>query len=259
VKRVLGCIRRANERYHMIQDGDKICVGVSGGKDSLLLLEGLKLYQQFSKTKYELQGVMLDLGLKQADTSAVEAFAKKIDVPLDVRRTDIGEVVFHIRKEKNPCALCAKLRRGALNNAALEHGCNKVALGHNREDVLETFFLSLLFEGRINTFDPITFLGRKGVTLIRPLIFLPEKYIISLARSRELPVMPPNCEAAGKTKREEIKQLISYLCKIVPDADKKIIHAISETETYGLWDRLRLPPGHALQPYMRGVDKQNDD
>lgn len=242
MKRVLGSIRRADERWNMIKDGDKVCVGVSGGKDSLLLMEALKLYQRFSKNRFTLQAVMLDLGITQADTSKVEAFAEKIGVPLDVRRTDIGDVVFNIRQESHPCALCAKLRRGALNNAAVDHGCNKVALGHNREDVLETFLMSLLYEGRINTFAPVTFMNRKNVTLIRPFVFLPERYILHIAKERELPIMPPNCAVAGSTKREEMKQLIAHLCTLVPDATEKMINAISGTEKYQLWDKLKLPP-----------------
>ncbi|MDL2235864.1 tRNA 2-thiocytidine biosynthesis TtcA family protein [Christensenellaceae bacterium OttesenSCG-928-L17] len=242
MKRVLGCIRRADERYHMLQDGDRVCVGVSGGKDSMLLMEGLKLYQRFSKREFTLQAVMLDLGIVPQDTSETAAFAEKIGVPLDIRRTDIGNVVFNIRKESHPCALCAKLRRGALNNAALEYGCNKVALGHNREDVIETFFLSMLYESRINTFDPVTYLSRKNVTLIRPFVFLPEKYIQGVVGARGIPVLPANCPVAGHTKREEMKELIKHLCTLVPSAEEKIINAIADTEKYGLWDRMRLPP-----------------
>ena len=242
MKRVLGCIRRADERYHMLADGDRICIGVSGGKDSMLLMEGLKLYQRFSKRTFTLQAVMLDLGLTRADTTETEAFAEKIGVPLDIRRTDIGEVVFNIRKETHPCALCAKLRRGALNNVAREYGCNKVALGHNREDVIETFFLSMLYESRINTFGPVTYLSRKDVTLIRPFVFLPEKYIQGVVNARNIPVLPANCPVAGTTKREEMKGLIQHLCTLVPSADEKIINAIADASKYGLWDRLRLPP-----------------
>ena len=242
MKRVLGCIRRADERYHMLQDGDSVLVGVSGGKDSMLLMEGLKLYQQFSKVRFNLQAAMLDLGLNRSDTTATEAFARNIGVPFSVIPTQIGEVVFHIRKESHPCALCAKLRRGALNNVAVERGCNKVALGHNREDVLETFFMSLLYESRINTFGPVTYMTRKEVTLIRPFVFLPEKYIQGVVKSRGIPVLPPNCPVAGTTKREEMKALIAHLCTLVPDAPEKMIHAIADTDKYGLWDRLRLPP-----------------
>ena len=161
-------------------------------------------------------------------------------IPFEVIPTEIGKVVFEYRAERSPCALCAKLRRGALNTAAKERGCNKVALGHNREDVLETFLMSMLYEGRMNTFAPITYLSRKDITVIRPMIYVPEKYCLSVAKQLELPVLPPNCDIAGKTKREEAKELIKYLCTIVPDADVKMMHAITNTEKYGLWDRMRL-------------------
>lgn len=242
MKRVLGAIRRADEIYHMIQDGDKVCIGVSGGKDSLLLMEAMKLYQRFSYTRFELCAVMLDLGMKQQDVSGIHALAEKAGIDFEVLYTDIGKVVFELRNERHPCALCAKLRRGALNNYAVRNGCNKVALGHNREDVIETFFMSLLYEGRINTFAPVTYLNRCGVTVIRPLIFLPEKHALSVARQRGLPILPPHCDVAGHTKREEAKQLITHLCTLSPDFEEKFMHALSTTETYGLWDRMRLKP-----------------
>ena len=240
MKRVLGSIRRADERYHMIEDGDRVCIGVSGGKDSLLLMEAMKLYQRFSYTKFDVIAVMLDLGLKEQDTSGIEAFAERIGMEFTVEKTDIGKVVFEYREERSPCALCAKLRRGALNTFAVNHGCNKVALGHNREDVIETFFMSLLYEGRINTFAPVTYLSRRDVTVIRPLIFLPEKYALSVSRARNLPVLPPNCDIAGHTKREEAKQLVQHMAGLVPDFEEKFMHALSTTETYGLWDRMRM-------------------
>lgn len=246
MKKVLGSIRRADERYRMIENGDRICIGVSGGKDSLLLMEALQLYRRFSKTDFEVCAVTLDLGIVQQDYSAIEEFAKRIGMDYTVLHTDIGEVVFNIRHEKSPCALCAKLRRGALNIAAKERGCNKVALGHNREDVIETFFMSLLYEGRVNTFAPVTYLSRTDITVIRPLVFLPEKYALSVARQRGLPVQKANCPAAGHTKREEAKELINYLTTLVPDAQEKLIHAIANTEKYGLWDRMRLRYDHPL-------------
>ena len=172
---------------------------------------------------------MLDLGLKQQDTSRVEAFAKRIGMDFTVEYTDIGKVVFEYRDERSPCALCAKLRRGALNTFAVNHGCNKVALGHNREDVIETFFMSMLYEGRINTFAPVTYLSRRGVTVIRPLVFLPEKYALTVAKQRKLPILPPNCDIAGHTKREEAKSLIAHLCTLVPDFEEKFMHALSTT------------------------------
>lgn len=243
MKRVLGSIRRADERYRMIEDGDRVCIGVSGGKDSLLLMEAMKLYQRFCYTRFDVCAVMLDLGLRQQDTSAIEAYAARIGMDFTVIRTDIGKVVFEYRQERSPCALCAKLRRGALNTAAVERGCNKVALGHNREDVLETLFMSMMYEGRINTFAPVTHLSRRNVTVIRPLIFLPEKYALSVARQRELPILPPNCDIAGQTKREEARQLLQHLATLVPDIEQKLLHALIHTETYGLWDRMKLPPG----------------
>lgn len=246
MKRVLGSIRRADERYHLIQDGDKVCVGVSGGKDSILLMEALNLYKYFSKTKFDLCAVTLDLGIVDQDFEAIAKYAEKIGVPYDVVKTDIGEVVFNIRHEKSPCALCAKLRRGALNNAAIDRGCNKVALGHNREDVLETFILSLLYEGRINTFAPVTYLSRSDVTVIRPMVFLPEKYALSVAKQRNLPVQKANCPVAGGTKREEAKQMLKYLSGFIPDIEEKMIHAIANTEKYGLWDHMRLRYDHPL-------------
>lgn len=242
MKQVLGCIRRADERYGMIQDGDKICVGVSGGKDSLLLMYGLKLYQMFSKKKYDLCAVMLDLGLVEQDTSGIEAFAEKNGIDFEVRKTDIGDVVFNIRKEKNPCAMCAKMRRGALNDIAVSKGCNLVALGHNREDVLETFLLSLFFEARLNTFAPITYLGRSGVTVIRPLVFFPEWDARAAAKRLELPVIPANCPVAGKTKREDMRLLLQEFRHIVPDVENKLMKAVVDTHKYGMWDRMKLPP-----------------
>ena len=239
MKRVLGCIRRADERYRMIHPGDKICVGVSGGKDSLLLLYGLKLYQKFCHTPFELIGVMLDLGISDQDYQPVADFAESIGVPFEILKTDIGDVVFNIRQESHPCALCAKFRRGALNDYAHAHGCNLVALGHNRDDVIETFFMSLLYESRLNTFGPVTYLDRQQVSVIRPLIFLPEKYALSVAKRLELPIRKPNCPVAGHTKREEMKDIIT---KLMPDADERIMNAIADTHKYGMWDRLKLPP-----------------
>lgn len=246
MKQVLGSIRRVDERYHLIENGDKICIGVSGGKDSLLLMEALQLYQRFSHTKFEVCAVSLDLGIVEQDWSAIQRFAERIGMDYTCLKTDIGDVVFNIRQEKSPCALCAKLRRGALNNAARAKGCNKVALGHNREDVLETFIMSLLYEGRINTFAPLTYLSRSDVTVIRPLVFLPERHALSVAKERGLPIQKANCPAAGHTKREEAKEILSYLSGFVPDIEQKMIHAIANTGKYGLWDRMRLKYDHPL-------------
>ena len=206
MKRVLGSIRRADERYHLIENGDKICIGVSGGKDSLLLMEALQLYQRFARTDFQVCAVTLDLGIREQNWSDVEAFAQRIGMDYRVLKTDIGDVVFNIRKEPNPCALCAKLRRGALNNAAKDLGCNKVALGHNREDVIETFLMSLLYEGRVNTFAPVTYLSRSDVTLIRPLVFLPESMHSLLPPSGTCPfkrrTAPPQGTPSGRRQKK---------------------------------------------------------
>lgn len=254
MKRVLGSIRRADERYHMIEDGDKVCIGVSGGKDSLLLMKALKLYQNFSQNRFDVCAVMLDLSIKNVDTSGVEEFAEKIGMDFEVIHTDIGQVVFELREERSPCALCAKLRRGALNNAAADRGCNKVALGHNRDDVLETFFMSLMYEGRLATFAPVTYMSKRDVTIIRPLIYLPEKHSLAVAKQQQLPILPPNCDVAGKTKREESKQLLRHLSTLVPDIEEKMLHAIETTENYRLWDSMKLTPEQALKIYGSKAD-----
>jgi len=259
MKRVLGCIRRADERYGLIHDGDSICVGVSGGKDSLLLLYGLNLYRMFSKKRFDVRGVMLDLGLVEQDYSALLSWAEESGCKLEILKTDIGDVVFNVRKEKNPCALCAKFRRGALNTAARARGCNLIALGHNREDVIETFLLSLFFESRLNTFAPVTYMDRMDVTIIRPLVFFPEKEAISAARRLNLPVQKPNCPVAGFTKREDMKNLIKDFRRIVPDPEVRIMTAIADVHKYGMWDRMKLPPNSLTgrEPQLFDKEKYN--
>lgn len=236
MKKVLGCLRRAIEDFDMIQDGDKIAVGVSGGKDSLMLLNALNLYRYFAPIEFELYGIMLTLGFDNIDTSNIEKFCAEINVPLIIKHTLIGKIVFEERQEKNPCSLCARMRRGALHNAAIEIGCEKVALGHHREDVIETFFLSLFYEGRINTFSPVTYLDRKNITLIRPLIYTPESEIKAAAKRINLPILQNPCPASGKTKRQEIKELMDYITNIIPNAREQVLTALINKEQYNLWN-----------------------
>lgn len=236
MKKVLGCLRRAIEDFDMIQDGDKIAVGVSGGKDSLMLLNALNLYRYFAPIEFELYGIMLTLGFDNIDTSNIEKFCAEINVPLIIKHTLIGKIVFEERQEKNPCSLCARMRRGALHNAAIEIGCEKVALGHHREDVIETFFLSLFYEGRINTFSPVTYLDRKNITLIRPLIYTPESEIKAAAKRINLPILQNPCPASGKTKRQEIKELMDYITNIIPNAREQVLSALINKEQYNLWN-----------------------
>lgn len=237
MKTVLCCIRRADQDFEMIRDGDSIAAGVSGGKDSLLLLYALSLYRRFSHKNFTLKALMLTMGLEPFDTAPVQALCETLEVPLVIRHTDIGKIVIEERKEKNPCALCAKMRRGALNNLAVAEGCNKVALGHHREDVLETFLMSLFYEGRLHTFHPVTWLSRSRVTVIRPMVYLPEKHIIHTARKLSLPVTKNPCPADGHTARQEAKDLLKTLSREHPNLKTLMLSALQNKEQYGLWDQ----------------------
>ena len=237
MKKVLGCIRRACEDFHLIEDGDIVAVGVSGGKDSLLLLYALSLYRKFAPQRFEVKGLTLTMGLEPFDTSKVAALCEKLGVEYIVRRTEIGSIIFEERHEKNPCSLCAEMRRGALNDLAKECGCNKVALGHHRDDALETLLLCLLHEGRIHTFHPKSYLSKADLTVIRPMVYLPEKHIIHVAREMQLPIIPSPCPANGATEREEMKYLLDSLCKLYPNAREMMLSALQNEAQYGLWNK----------------------
>lgn len=237
MKKVLGCIRRACEDFHLIEDGDIVAVGVSGGKDSLLLLYALSLYHKFAPQRFEVKGLTLTMGLEPFDTSKVAALCEKLGVEYIVRPTEIGRIIFEERHEKNPCSLCAKMRRGALNDLAKECGCNKVALGHHRDDALETLLLCLLHEGRIHTFHPKSYLSKADLTVIRPMVYLPEKHIIHVAREMQLPIIPSPCPANGATEREEMKYLLDSLCKLYPNAREMMLSALQNEAQYGLWNK----------------------
>ncbi len=237
MKKVLGCIRRACEDFGLIEDGDRVGVGVSGGKDSLLLLYALSLYRRFSKQRFDLVALTLTMGLEPFDLSGIRALCKELDVPYVVQETHIGQVIFEERKEKNPCSLCAKMRRGALNELAKAQGMNKVALGHHRDDALETLLLCLLHEGRIHTFHPKSYLSRMELTVIRPMVYVPEKHIVHVARQLNLPVVKSPCPANGNTQREEMKNLLDSLCKLYPNARELMLSALRNEEQYGLWNK----------------------
>lgn len=236
MKTVLGCIRKADTDFDMIAPGDKVAIGVSGGKDSLLLLYALSLYRRFSNKDFTLNAITLKMGLEPFDIAPITALCKKLDVPYTVIETEIAHVIFDVRKESNPCALCAKMRRGALNDAALELGCNKLALGHHRDDAIETLLMSLIFEGRLHTFHPNTFLSRRGITVIRPMIYVPEKHVKHMVKELDLPLIKNPCPADGNSKREEIKQLIHTLSKDYPQLKDYMLSALRNTDQYGLWD-----------------------
>ncbi len=210
MKHILGGVRRALEDYRMIAPGDRVAVGVSAGKDSLTLLYALAELRRFYPVPFTLHAITVDMGFPGGtDFSPIAALCERLEVPYTVIPTEIAKIVFEERKEPSPCSLCAKLRRGALYGAAQELGCNAVALGHHRDDAVETLLLNLFFEGRVGCFSPVTELSRTGVRLIRPLLYLPEKDIRYFTARANLPVIRSVCPADGNTEREEMKQLLN--------------------------------------------------
>lgn len=210
MQKILGYLRRTIQEYDMIKDGDSIAVGVSGGKDSLVLLIGLKLLQRFIGIDYNIYAVSIDPMFfgQSSDFSDISILCEKYNIPYTVINTHIAEIVFDIRKETNPCSLCSRMRRGALNNAALELGCNKLALGHNQDDAVETFFMNLFNAGRIDCFSPVSFLSDINISVIRPLILTPEKEVSKAARKNSFPVLKSKCPEDGHTNRESMRQFI---------------------------------------------------
>ena len=237
MKEVLGCLRRADKEFQMIEANDRVAVGVSGGKDSLLLLYAMSLYRKFCPVPFELTAVTLTMGMEPFDLTGVKALCESLDVPYIIKETDIGRIIFEERKEKNPCSLCAKMRRGALNELCVENGFNKIALGHHRDDAIETLLMSLIFEGRIHTFHPVTYLSRINITQIRPLVYVPEKHIIHMAKALNLPIVKSPCPANGYTKRQEIKDLLTTLSKTYPNLRELMLSALRNEEQYGLWEK----------------------
>lgn len=211
IKKILGVVRRAVQDYNMIQEGDRIAVGVSGGKDSLATLVALKRLQRFFPSKFELEAVTLTMGIGEFNLEPVRKLCSEIGVNYTVEETLIGKIIFEAREESNPCSLCANMRRGALHNLAKKLNCNKVALGHHKDDVIETLMLSLLYEGNVHTFSPVTYLTRKQLHLIRPLIYASEKDVKAFVKAENLQVVPSPCHIDGKTKREYIKNLLREL------------------------------------------------
>ncbi len=226
MRKMLSYMRRAVDDYHMIEDGDRIAVGVSGGKDSVTLLTALKELQRFYPKKFELIGLTLDMGFDGFDTKPLETFCREKDIPYYIEQTNFKEIIFDIRQENNPCSLCAKMRRGALNDMAKKYNCNKIALGHHYDDVVETFFLCLLYEGRIGCFSPVTYLSRADVTQIRPLIYAPEKEIRSAVKRLELPLIHNTCPADGKTTRQEMKDMLNLMNKNNRGVKKRVFGAL---------------------------------
>lgn len=226
LQRVLSEVRKAVDDYHMIAEGDKIAVGISGGKDSLTLLYALSSLRRFYPHPFELVAVTVDLGFANLDLTEIKKLCEKLGVPYTVVKTQIGQIVFEQRQENNPCALCAKMRKGALNEAMKQLGCNKIAYAHHMDDVVETMMLSLLYEGRFHTFSPVTYLDDTGLTVIRPLIYMKEADVIGFVRKYEVPVVKSPCPADGHTKREYVKQLLKQLNTENPGVKQRMFTAI---------------------------------
>ncbi len=236
MKKTLGCIRKADTDFHLIDDGDRVAVGVSGGKDSLLLLHALSLYRRFTHKDFSLQAITVDNGLGSPDYSRIVSLCDSLEIPYLIKNTEIGNIIFNYRKEKNPCALCAKMRRAVLANTCVENGFNKLALGHHRDDAVETLLLSLFYEGRFHTFHPVTRMSRTGITVIRPLVYLPESHVKHMQKVLDLPVLKSSCPADGKTERETMSGLLSEMKKFCPDIQERILHAL-RNEPYDLWQK----------------------
>ena len=226
-------IRRYLNKYNAIRAGDKICVGVSGGKDSMVLLHVLSAVRDYISVPFDLHAVTVSLGFEGFDTSPISRMCEELDIPFTVIDTEIGKIVFDAREEENPCSLCANMRRGALNNAAADLGCNKVALGHNRDDLLETYLLALFYEGRMHTFSPITYLSKKGLEVIRPLAFSYSKDVRYYRNTHGIPVVENPCPADKNSKRKEIRELIKNLSQENPHFKSNVIGAIIRNKIGG--------------------------
>ena len=237
MNKIVSLVRRCVADYDMIQPGDRVAVGVSGGKDSLILLTALAKLQTFYPVPFTVEAFTLDMGhaegRKGMDFTPVADYCQRLDVPYTLLKSDIHHMIFDIKKEKNPCSLCAKLRRGALHQAMQERGIRKIALGHHYDDAIETLLMNLLFEGRIGCFQPVTYLDRTGITQIRPLLYCREEEIRRVARRLELPVVENPCPANGHSRRQEVKELIAGLEGRYPDIKQKLFGSLQRYPLYG--------------------------
>ena len=246
MQRLVGLVRRCIEDYRMIEENDRIAVGVSGGKDSLVLLVLLAELRKYNHKPFTVEAITIDMGLGM-DYSPIAALCQSLEVPYTVVKTEIAPIIFDHRKEKNPCSMCSKMRRGALNEALLERGLTKLALGHHYDDAVETFLMSLLFEGRISCFQPVTNLDRSGVIQIRPMLYIHEKTVDNFASRQGLPVIENRCPVDKATKREETKQLIYQLSQQYPDLKERI---------FGAMQRLPLPEWEPQGRYKRPQEQE---
>lgn len=226
LQRLLSYTRKAVDEYNMIQEGDHIAVGISGGKDSLTLLYALHGLKRFYPQKFNLSAVTVDLGFENFNLEPIQTLCRELDVPYKIVKSDIYDILFNVRQESNPCSLCAKMRKGALNEAVKEMGCNKVAYAHHKDDIIETMLLSLIFEGRFYSFSPKTYLDRMDLTVIRPMMFVDEMEVIGFRNKYALPVVKGKCPVDGHTKRQYAKELLKELNKEHPGTKERMFHAI---------------------------------
>lgn len=235
MQRMLSLFRSCIDDYQMISENDRIAVGVSGGKDSVTLLVLLAELRKFYPKPFSIEAFTVDMGLSGMDFSPIAALCERLEVSFHQINTEIGPIIFDYRKENNPCSLCAKMRRGALGKAITEAGIHKIALGHHKDDAVETFLMSLIYEGRISCFEPVTYLDRTEVTQIRPMLYIPEKTISHFAEKEKLPVIFNTCPADKHTKREDTKELISDMIEKYPGFKEKIFGAIQRYPLHN-WD-----------------------
>lgn len=242
MQRLMSFMRSAMEQYNMIDDGDRIAVGVSGGKDSLCLLYALAEMRRFYPKKYDVVAITIDpqFDKKPADYSEIEKLCKKLGVEYVIKRTQLYEIIFEVRKEASPCSLCAKMRRGALHDAAVAAGCNRIALGHHLDDAIETFFMNLFQGGNIACFSPVSYLSRKNLYMIRPMILAEEKYVTKAANKLELPVLESKCPADGETERQRMKEQIGTWRKSIPDIKHKVLGAMQRANVSGWGESEKL-------------------
>ena len=243
MNKVAGLVRRCVEDYNMISDGETIAVCVSGGKDSVALLCALKSLSVYYPKQFKLHALTLSMGFEGMDFTPVRELCDWLEVPFTLHETEIGKLIFEERAEKNPCALCSKMRRGALNEVALDLGIKKIALAHHYDDAVETYLMSLFFEGRIGCFEPVTYMSRTGITQIRPLLYVGEGTIAGLVKRHHLPIVKNTCPTDGKSKREEVKMLIKSLSVQYPDLKNKIFGAMQRLPLDG-W----RPKDYARRP-----------
>lgn len=226
LQQVMSLTRKAIDDYHMIQEGDKIAVGISGGKDSLTLLHALNGLKRFYPNRFDIIAITVDLGFKNIDFAGIKDMMEQLGVSYHIVTTDISQIIFEDRKETNPCSLCAKMRKGALNQLAKDLGCNKIAYAHHKDDVVETMMMSLIYEGRIHTFSPVTYLDRMDLTVIRPLMYMNEADVVGFVNKLNLPVLKSACPVDGLTKREYVKELLKFINIETPGVKDRMFSAI---------------------------------